>query len=307
MAGLLYIRHGDDTPPTLEKDDLLLEALATIVKEYPPEDNYGPPLKGLWNGPTGIAYLFLHVSAAHPELSIAAKPARHWAEAYLSGARDAESMLLEPATRCGISSEILVYQAVRAAISKDISHVNEFLQNIPAVLDGNFEAEWHSGRAGTLYLIRLVQHWVPDSAPLFDEAVAHLRGSILAEGPDWKFRGTRYIGAAHGDIGTLTQVALSSPTDVEKPKLQDWLSRLLDWQKQDGNWAVNEQVDPRPYVQFCHGAPGFVLSLGTIRHLFPALESKIDRAILKGNELVWKEGLLKKEPNLCHGAFGNSL
>ncbi|ETS74293.1 hypothetical protein PFICI_14159 [Pestalotiopsis fici W106-1] len=307
MESPLYLPHGEVASAKLDRNHLLSEALETIVRDYPPQDSYGQPLKGLWNGPTSIAYLFLHVAAARPELLVASRPARHWAQAYLGGTRDPEAMVLEPSARCGISSEVLAWQAVRASLSGDPAHVAAFLSHVPAVVDGPAEAEWHSGRAGMLYLLRMICHWVPESAPLLQEATALVRGKIVAEGPDWEFKGQRYIGAVHGDIGTLTQVALSGPTVDEKKKLQQWLARLLDWQKQDGNWPVNEQVDPRPYVQFCHGAPGFVQSLKSIRPLFPELDDEISRAITLGNELVWREGLLKKEPNLCHGAFGNCL
>lgn len=316
MASPLYLDHGDVASAPLDRDRLLAEALEAIVRDYPPQAAYGAdqPLKGLWNGPTGIAYLFLHASAARPGLLVAARPARHWARAYLDGARDAGAMVLDPAARCGVSSEVLAWSAVRAALSRDPAHVDAFLAHVPAVVDGPAEAEWHSGRAGVLYFLRMLRRWVPDEsgcASALGDAAARVRDRIMAEGPDWTFKGQRYLGAVHGDIGTLTQVALSlGPTTVEeetRQKLQAWLVRLLDWQKQDGNWAVNEEVDPRPYVQFCHGAPGFVQSLKSIRPLFPEIDDKISHAITQANDLVWREGLLKKEPNLCHGAFGNCL
>ncbi|KAM0807547.1 putative Squalene cyclase C-terminal domain-containing protein [Seiridium cardinale] len=308
MESLLYVPRSDNTPtPLLDTTELLLEALETILRDCPPQKSYEPPLKGIWNGPTGIAYLFFHVSAARPELTIASKPALHWAQEYLAGTRDAEAMVLDPAVRTGVSSEALMYQALRASVSKEPADVKEFLAKVPAVLDGGIAPEWHSGRAGVLYLVRMISHWVSESAPLLHKAAALLRQSIMADGPDWKFNGRRYIGAVHGDVGTLTQLALTWPTDSEKQKLQEWLVRLLDWQKADGNWAMNEQSDPRPWVQFCHGAAGVVQSLRSIRHVFPDIRNKIDQAISRGSELVWKEGLLAKEPNLCHGAFGNSL
>lgn len=308
MENPLYLPHSDAPSTPLDRSALLLEALETIVREYPPQKTWAPPLKGLWNGPTGIAYLFLRASAEQPDLLVAGRPARSWAEAYLGGTRDAAGMVFAPAEKCGVSSEALAYLAVRAAVSgDDAACVEEFLAHVPTVVEGPAEVEWHSGRAGMLYLVRVVRRWCPGSSAALDEAAALLRASIVADGPDWAFHGNRYIGAVHGDIGTLTQVALSRPTDDEKKKLQEWLVRLLDWQKEDGNWPVNEQVDPRPYVQFCHGAPGFVQSLQSIRPLFPDIDDRIGETITRGNALVWKEGLLKKEPNLCHGAFGNFL
>jgi len=61
-------------------------------------------------------------------------------------------------------------------------------------------------------------------------------------------------------------------------------------------------------VQLCHGAPGFVTSLLAIRqHFAPALQAKMDTAVAKARACIWKEGMLRKEPCLCHGIFGNAL
>jgi len=34
---------------------------------------------------------------------------------------------------------------------------------------------------------------------------------------------------------------------------------------------------------------------------------KIDSSIALGRECIWSRGLLKKDPNLCHGIAGNAL
>lgn len=53
------------------------------------------------------------------------------------------------------------------------------------------------------------------------------------------------------------------------------------------------------------GAPGFAISLLAIRDHIPALHHRIDEADSKARECTWKEGLIKKEPNICHGITGN--
>jgi hypothetical protein len=61
-------------------------------------------------------------------------------------------------------------------------------------------------------------------------------------------------------------------------------------------------------IQFCHGAPGFMISLLAIRPYFePALQARIDSAVQRGRKLTWNKGLLTKEPNVCHGITGNAL
>jgi hypothetical protein len=49
-------------------------------------------------------------------------------------------------------------------------------------------------------------------------------------------------------------------------------------------------------VQWCHGAPGIVATIGDL--LPPELASA-------GAELIWQAGPLVKGPGLCHGTAGN--
>jgi hypothetical protein len=52
-------------------------------------------------------------------------------------------------------------------------------------------------------------------------------------------------------------------------------------------------------MQFCHGAPGFVICLGD----FPGPE--LDDLLLAAGRAVWAAGPLTKGSNLCHGTGGN--
>ncbi len=52
-------------------------------------------------------------------------------------------------------------------------------------------------------------------------------------------------------------------------------------------------------MQFCHGAPGFVICLGE----FPGAE--LDDLRLAAGRAVWAAGPLTKGSNLCHGTGGN--
>src|SRR5207247_11375928 len=68
------------------------------------------------------------------------------------------------------------------------------------------------------------------------------------------------------------------------------------------NWAPRASSagraggDGKVRVQWCHGAPGMVTSLG--RQLDEELA-------LAGGELTWRAGPLAKGANLCHGTAGN--
>jgi hypothetical protein len=300
---------------------LLQEALSELLINSPPKPSYEPSaLAGLFLGPTGLAYLFLHISSLHPTLTILEKPAIHWAKEYIAGDRGV--LILKPGC-CGLISEKLCLEAVRACITKDLSHVKEFVKNIPALLTppskGNpqndpFPSELPYGRAGALYLLRMIRHWVPNSAPLVERSIVLITERILATDDngagDWIYRNRRYIGAGHGDMGILAQLILTTPPLA--PQLEGRIERLLDMQQPNGNWskfedeAEGDEMAPE-LVQWCHGVPGFVISLLSLRPFFPRLQEKIDAAVERGRECTWELGLLRKEPNLCHGILGNAL
>jgi len=58
---------------------------------------------------------------------------------------------------------------------------------------------------------------------------------------------------------------------------------------------------PRYLMQFCHGAPGFVVCLAR----FPG--AALDPLLLAAGEAIWAAGPLVKGANLCHGTAGNAV
>ncbi|KAK4096102.1 hypothetical protein N658DRAFT_436818 [Parathielavia hyrcaniae] len=294
-----------------DTDRYLNAALEDIVTNYPPRSRYPPDaLHGLWGGPTGVAYLLLQVSAHRPELIIRGHPAADWARAYIAPGSRGHSLRLG-SHGCGLSDEKLAYEAVRCAVSADLADVRQLLSSVSqlmAVSDDDYPDEMLYGRAGTLYLLRMVRRWVPGSSDLVDPAVAEISNTVLARGPRWRWHGKRYLGAVHGDVGIVTQLVLTSPELA--PRLQPAVEKLLGMQREDGNWPSSEESNGhggKGLVQFCHGATGFVLSLAALRPHFPDLHAEFYAAIRKGRECIWSQGLLKKEPCLCHGIFGNAL
>ena len=300
-----------DSPHLLtvrDTDVYLKAALEDIVTNCPPRSRYPhETLHGLWGGPTGMAYLLLQASSLRPDLIINDQPTEHWAREYISSPGSRGHNLRLGSHGCGIGDETLAYEAVRCSVTKDLQHVRDFVSSVSQVMTvQEYPDELLYGRAGTLYLLRMVRHWVPGSNDLVDPAIAEISNTILNRGSNWTWHGRRYLGAVHGDIGIVTQLILTSPSLA--PRLQAILERLLDMQLPDGNWPSSEESGAgKGLVQFCHGAPGFILSLSALRPYFPDLRSRFDEAISKGRECIWSQGLLKKEPCLCHGIFGNAL
>jgi hypothetical protein len=67
------------------------------------------------------------------------------------------------------------------------------------------------------------------------------------------------------------------------------------------NWAAGAEEAAPVLVQWCHGAPGIVVTFADA----PFDEPELDRMLRKAGELVWRAGPLAKGPGLCHGTAGN--
>jgi hypothetical protein len=101
----------------------------------------------------------------------------------------------------------------------------------------------------------------------------------------------RYLGPAHGYAGNVR--AFANRGSVSLADLSPYLLR------EDGlaNWKPTETAESREIrVQWCHGAPGMVATLGHLLDLEFALA---------GGELTWRAGPLAKSSSLCHGTAGN--
>jgi len=312
---------SNNLPPqalSTSPEKMLQESLDNIIRNTPPLQTYTVRQSGgLFSGYTGLAYLFLQLSTTHPHLKVHGHHLRFWAGKYLEGDR---SQLVLTKGNCGLASEKLCYQALVACYSAKNGDLVDFLSNIPMLLgpypphSGDpFSSEIVYGRAGVLYLLRLIKHWVPNCDSFVDSPINRLAEMILETDDDgrgnWEWHGKRYFGAAHGEIGIITQLILTKPSLA--PKLKSRVRDMLDIQAHDGNWASSERKlkegkTPR-LVQWCHGAPGFIFSLRAIRPYFPDLHVDIDRAMAKAEEITWRHGLLTKEPSLCHGILGNAL
>lgn len=166
------------------------------------------------------------------------------------------------------------------------------------------------------------------------ESISAVSAKITSEGSDWRWHGKQYLGAVHGSIGILAQIVLSSSGLHQPPQsCWNWLRDILQLQFESGNWpsSLGNSAKRDELVQFCHGAPGFVISLLPIRKVIVAMDAdaissanassgmakicdelkmnvkEIDIAISKARNSIKQRGMLTKEPCLCHGATGNAL
>ena len=122
-------------------------------------------------------------------------------------------------------------------------------------------------------------------------------------------RRSTYLDAVHGFVATAVPLihgrALLAPAEWHA-----WLEcvintirRTATWQGTEINWRAHLLVPagqaPRFLMQFCHGAPGFVICLGDLP------SDELDPLLEAAGETTWSAGPLTKGSNLCHGTGGN--
>jgi lantibiotic modifying enzyme len=121
-----------------------------------------------------------------------------------------------------------------------------------------------------------------------------------------------HIGAGHGFAGNIASV-LTGRNLLPPEQFQRWREVAIATTTATaivGDGVVNwpQSIDQhRPgrtawLVQWCHGAPGMVISLG---ELCDGSAPEFDALLLGGGELTWRAGPLRKGAGLCHGTAGN--
>lgn len=196
----------------------------------------------------------------------------------------------------GIASEYFCHLALHAAHNSDATSFLDAVYRIQL----NDVQEVLLGSAGLLVLLRFVKEFVPGAVPRIDgvtkKVVAHIATS------SWDFHGREYTGAAHGNIGIITQVCLAGHASTMRDRLAAFLGRQLN----DGNWYSTGDRK-HEHMQWCHGVPGCIISLLSIQRFFPDMQAEIQMAVEKGQKLIFEKGVIDKEPCLCHGVIGNAL
>jgi hypothetical protein len=121
-------------------------------------------------------------------------------------------------------------------------------------------------------------------------------------------RQSTYLDAVHGFAGTALPLirgrALLEPADWEawRACIVRTVASTAVREGTQANWPAVLDVPParqKRLMQFCHGAPGFVICLAGLP------SDDLDDLLLAGGEATWAAGPLRKGANLCHGTGGN--
>jgi Lanthionine synthetase C-like protein len=161
---------------------------------------------------------------------------------------------------------------------------------------GNPTWEWMWGSPGTMLAARELgfeQEW-HESAELlwaaWDPETNLFTNDLY--GKEWQF-----LGPGHGLAGAVH--ALRGFRDDElRARVEAVFEREALRQGELANWPpLAGTPDPeRIRVQWCHGAPGIVATIGDLLPLELATA---------GANLTWRAGPIRRGPGLCHGTAGN--
>src|SRR5437762_10779462 len=118
-----------------------------------------------------------------------------------------------------------------------------------------------------------------------------------------------YLDAVHGFVATAS-VLIHGRDLLDATEWADWQSVITQTiahtairEGSLANWpawlAAPGARQPPRLMQYCHGAPGFVICLADM----PG--SELDEVLRAAGEATWVAGPLTKGSNLCHGTGGN--
>ena len=204
----------------------------------------------------------------------------------------------------GANPSAQLEQELDALISSNLDHpARELMWGSPGTLLAALFLHRHTRQAGWADLFRRTasQLW------------SQLRRSAQYDCSYWSQdlygRTTTYLGAVHGFVGTAAALIpgfhlldAESRSDWERC-IVDTIIRTASFNDDPANWRI--QLDAavggsQPMLmQFCHGAPGFVVCLADLP------SPSLDAVLLAAGELIWDAGPLIKGSNLCHGTGGN--
>ena len=121
-------------------------------------------------------------------------------------------------------------------------------------------------------------------------------------------RRSTYIDAVHGFVATALPLVRgrhlldAAEWDAWERCIVNTVRRTADRQGAHANWRpeLDSTSDAgKRLLQFCHGAPGFVICLSGLP------SAVLDDLLIAAGETIWAAGPLTKGSNLCHGTGGN--
>jgi DUF1680 family protein len=191
---------------------------------------------------------------------------------------------------------------------------------LAALIEGNVDhpaRELMWGSPGTMLAALFLHERTGDArwADLFRTTAYRLRSQLLWSDrfgceywtQDLYGRQSTYLDAVHGFVATAVPLIRgrhllgADVWDGWSATIANTIRATATWDHDLVNWRawLTADTDTPMLMQFCHGAPGFVICLAGM----PGPE--LDDLLLSAGEATWAAGPLRKGSNLCHGTAGN--
>ena len=268
-----------------------------------------PPLKNLYVGAAGVVFALdaLRRSAdADVGIDLASAALRAlelWKQSPDYAEIDPKPAHFDASLLCGEVGILLV--AYRVTPSGELAD-RLFERVVENVANDANEVSW--GAPGTMIAATAMHSWTGEERwrGVWTTSADELRSRRDADGL-WTQHlfgrePQRQLGAAHGAVGNQSALLQGAPADDARP-IAAALAQAAVREGVHANWPMVEGAalagpDGAIRVQWCHGAPGVVLS---------AASYLPDELLLAGAELTWQAGPLAmhRGPGICHGTAGN--
>lgn len=272
----------------------------------------------LYVGTSGIAFMFWKISQSVMRDEIeACKLAKLYSDCSVKAVET--SRRKEPiGLLCGDAGVYVTAAAVNASRGESNEHdLKKLMEGISSFEDPRYlengQDEMLVGRCGFLlglrWLERVLHHeiipadeWQRLNSIIVESGRTYAKSSKKKVALMYQYHGREYLGAAHG-ISAILFALLMNPLD--RKDLQDvksMIDEILKMQN-DGNFPCHFNKPDSHLVHWCHGAPGVFYLMAKAYKIFGSQEYL--NSCIKCGDLIWKVGLLKKGPGICHGIAGN--
>jgi len=178
--------------------------------------------------------------------------------------------------------------------------------------------EYLYGRAGYMFALLYVNKYTK-SAPIPNNLIREVIQAILTCGKTevengdfdcplmYQWHDSYYLGAAHGLSGII-YILLQAKEYLTEHELTNLIQPTIDYlatrKYSTGNYPSSLGSENDKYIQWCHGAPGFLYLFSMAYKVYG--NSKYLKLALDAGDVVWQRGLVRKGYSICHGVSGNA-
>jgi hypothetical protein len=283
-----------------------------------PGDDAGVPSTTLYFGAAGVLWALRYLEAVG-----AVAPSGLAARVDLRALRDANRATLAAWGCADDLGSWLMGELPIAMMAAEHEPEGEMAESLPALVERTRnhparELMW--GAPGALLAASFLyersgdERWAERFRAIAAALRAELRWSPAHDCHYWMQelygRRTTYLDAVHGFVATAPAL-IRGQALLAEADWTEWRQIIVRtatqtalWEDDRASWApeliMPEGTKDKRLMQYCHGAPGFVVCLAGLPRE-PALDDLLDAA----GRATWAAGPLIKGSNLCHGTAGN--